>query len=128
MHDARTLRPPAGWRIFDFCVIGFGSAISFFYRGEKYQVLRLVRVFRVIKGFQLLSSFRMIINALTRSVLPVFSAFIILIVVMCVFAVLSVEQFGPNDEDNFGNLSRALFTIFKVTTGDGWTDVARYST
>ena len=82
------------------------------------QLLRLVRVFRVIKGFQLLSSFRLIINALTRSVLPVFSAFIILIVVMCICAVMAVFQFGEGDPVNFGNLSRALFSIFKVTTGD----------
>ena len=114
----------SGWRTFDFCVIIGAGFFTWFYDG-KYQVARLIRVLRVIKGFKLLASFRMIINALTRSILPVTSAFGILILIMSIFAVMAVDLFAQQDPENFGNLSRALFTVFRVTTGDGWSDVAK---
>ena len=89
------------------------------------QVLRLVRVFRVVKGVRTLSSFRLIINALSSAVLPVLSAFGILIVVMCIYAVMAVDLFAERDPESFGNLSRALFSIFQVTTGDSWSELAK---
>ena len=94
-----------------------------FYQG-KYQALRLIRVLRVIKSLRLVKSFRSIINALTRSLLPVSSALSLLVIVMSIFAVLAVDLFAQQDPENFGNLSRALFTIFLVTTGEGWAEVA----
>jgi len=62
------------------------------------------------------------------------SAFGILILVMSIYAVMAVDLFSVQDAENFGNLSRALFTIFQVTfffswkketTGDGWSSVAK---
>jgi hypothetical protein len=43
------------------------------------------------------------------------SAFGILILVMSIYAVMAVDLFSVQDAENFGNLSRALFTIFQVT-------------
>ena len=62
------------------------------------QVLRLVRVFRVVKGVRTLSSFRLIVNALSSAVLPVLSAFGILIVVMCIWSELAKDQMLDLDE------------------------------
>ena len=59
------------------------------------------------------------------------SAFGILILVMSIYAVMAVDLFSVQDSEYFGNLSRALFTIFQVTfffqvtTGDGWSSVAK---
>ena len=44
---------------------------------------------------------------------------------MSIFAVLAVDLFAQQDPENFGNLSRALFTILLVTTGEGWSEVAK---
>ena len=114
----------SGWRIFDILVI-FLSFVFTFVVKAKFQVLRLVRVFRVIKSFRMLQSFRLIINALSNALFPVFSAFTILILIMSIYAVMAVDLFGEKDPAYFGNLSRALFTIFQITTGDSWTNVAK---
>ena len=44
-------------------------------------MLRLLRVLRVLKLFQRLSSLRVIINALFKSIVPVANAFVVLILV-----------------------------------------------
>jgi len=59
------------------------------------------------------------------SVLPVLSAFVILVIIMAIFSVMAVDIFGERDPDNFKDLGRALFTVFRVTTGDSWSDLAR---
>jgi hypothetical protein len=43
---------------------------------------------------------------------------------MAIFSVMAVDIFGERDRDNFGDLGRALFTVFRVTTGDNWSDLA----
>jgi hypothetical protein len=48
------------------------------------------------------------------------SAFGILILVMSIYAVMAVDLFSVQDSENFGNLSRALFTIFQVTFFSRW--------
>lgn len=88
-------------------------------------MLRLIRVLRVIKSLRLVKSFRSIINALFRSFQPLSSALCLLGLVMSIFAVLAVDLFAQQDPENFGNLSRALFTILLVTTGEGWSEVAK---
>ena len=73
----------------------------------------------------MLTSFRLIFNALSMTIFPVLSAFVILIIIMTIFAVMTVDLFSARDPDNFGDLSRALFSVFRVTTGDSWSELAR---
>ena len=73
----------------------------------------------------MLTSFRLIFNALSMAIFPVLSAFVILIIIMAIFAVMAVDLFSARDPDNFGDLSRALFSVFRVATGDSWSELAR---
>ena len=73
----------------------------------------------------MLTSFLLIFNALSMAIFPVLSAFVILIIIMAIFAVMAVDLFAARDPDNFGNLSLAIFSVFRVTTGDSWSDLAR---
>lgn len=89
-------------------------------------VLRLLRVLRVLKLFQRLSSLRVIINALLKSILPVANAFVVLFLVTAIYAVVATMFFYKYDNVQFGKFSASLYTMFQVCTGDGWsTDVVR---
>ena len=68
-------------------------------------------VFRIFHSLNMLLPFRLIFNALSMSVLPVLSAFVILVIIMAIFSVMAVDIFGERDPDNFGDLGRALFSL-----------------
>jgi hypothetical protein len=59
------------------------------------------------------------------AIFPVLSAFVILIILMVIFAVMAVDLFSARDPDNFGNLTRSLVSVFRVATGDSWSELAR---
>ena len=67
------------------------------------------------------------INALTAAITPVSSAFLIMGLVTSIYSILGVSFFKHAGEDGvgrelFGTFFRAIFTMFQVCTGDGWSD------
>uniref|UniRef100_A0A7S0NDF1 EF-hand domain-containing protein n=1 Tax=Hanusia phi TaxID=3032 RepID=A0A7S0NDF1_9CRYP len=114
-----------GWKIFDFVIVGISIAAITVAANSKFQILRLIRVFRAVKALQIFASFRQIINALISSFTPVLSSFVILVLVTCIYAVLAVNLFQERNPALFGDFKRALFTMFTISTGDSWRDATR---
>ena len=85
-------------------------------------VLRLMRTFRVLRLFGRLKDVRLIINALTASIVPVTHAFFIVAVVMALFAIIGVTFFEDDAPDEFGNLSRSLIAMFRIAGGETWAE------
>ena len=77
--------------------------------------LRLVRAFRVLRLFGKLRSLRLIVNALMHSLVPVISAFFVMILVIAIYSIVGSSLFGEEQPDKFGTFSRALFTMFQVS-------------
>jgi len=119
------------WNLFDLVVV----TISLVSLAENdipgINVLRLLRAFRVLRLFGRLGAQRRIINAISSSALPVVNALIIVVLVMCIYAIMGVEFFGTPEEQGgwgaveFDTFSDALFTMFQVATFEGWADIAR---
>jgi hypothetical protein len=61
-------------------------------------------------------------SPLTPFVPQVANAFVVLLLFSSLFAVMSVMFFKEKDTSQglFDNFSIALFTMFQITTGDGW--------
>ena len=68
-----------GWNIFDLVVILVSWVAYLVAELPGFQLMRLTRVFRVIRLFKKLESMRIIITALSSSVYPVFNAFVIML-------------------------------------------------
>ena len=85
-------------------------------------IFRLLRAFRVLRLFGRLKTIRSIINALTASLFPVLNAFCIMGVVLCLYAITGVNVFGEMAPESFGNLSRAVITMFRISAGETWVD------
>ncbi|CAE7209867.1 CACNA1I [Symbiodinium microadriaticum] len=107
------------------------------------------RVFRLFKRVEPRrpESLHKIIKSLSRAVPGVANAFLILLLVMSIYAILGVEFFGTyanggnytNEFDevveiitarelqfgyeNFGSFHLSLFTMFQVLTGESWSEV-----
>ena len=83
-------------------------------------VLRLIRVFKMVRLFRKLTALRVLINALSSSVVPVLYSFVILILISSIYSVLATDLFRPQGEYNsetsfmFSTFSSSLFTLFQV--------------
>ncbi len=74
-------------------------------------VLRLMRTFRVLRLFNKLRSLRTLINALAASLVPVFNAFIIMVLILVIYAILGVELFQNRNPEAFGTFAIASYTV-----------------
>lgn len=110
------------WLTFDFLVI----AISWFH-----PTFQIIRGFRALRLLTRIKYVRLIVGAL-YTVLPVMGSIVVLLcVIFYVSAVIFTDLFGDMFEDGtvavdyFGNLGSSIFTLFQVTTGAGWPEIAR---
>jgi hypothetical protein len=85
-------------------------------------VLRSIRAFRVIRMIRKIKSLNSIVEALSCSIVPVFNAYLILLMVMCIFAIMGVTFFGRDNQECFGKFSLAWLTMFRISSGDPWAE------
>jgi hypothetical protein len=72
------------------------------------RAIRLLRAFRVMRLFGRLESIRKIISALGKSLIPVGNAFIIVLLIMSVYAIVGVNLFREANSAAFGTWSRCV--------------------
>jgi voltage-gated sodium channel len=87
--------------------------------------LRLLRAFRVLRFFNRIPSLQKIVVALYASIPAMGNAMALTFMVLAMYSVMAVTFYRNNSDQYFGNFSKALFTLFQFSTGDGWTDVVR---
>ena len=102
-----------GWNVFDAIVV-IVSVVGLVEPSlPAVNVLRLVRVFKMVRLFRKLTALRILINALSSSIVPVLYSFAILLLVSSIYAVIATELFSM-DPDNFGDFSRSIYSLFQV--------------
>lgn len=108
-----------GWNLFDLVVVisAFVPAV-----GPLAPVLRVLRVLRVFRLANSIPELRLIVTVLIKSVASM--KYIGLLAVLCfyVFGVVGVELFGKQ-MPAFATLHESLFTLFRVLTGDDWSQL-----
>lgn len=122
----------SGWNIFDFVTV----AISWLFQFNlplpgPLRLMRMVRALRVFRLFKRVRSLRKILESLARAVPGVVNAFLIMLIVMCIYAILAVDFFqtkGIDGDMHFewcrGSISfdRRYEISFNATSG-GWEEV-----
>ncbi|RYY32687.1 ion transporter, partial [archaeon] len=97
--------------------------------------LRVVRVLRLLKIASYIEGVRRLILQLLHAIPAAFSATLLFITIMFVFAVMGMQLFGSGYEAaiqrgivdevprlNFQTLANALITVFQVTDNENWND------
>lgn len=108
------------WNVFDFIIV----AVCFLpFNAEYAAVLRLLRLLRVLKLVRALPRLRILVTALLKSIPSMGYVAILLFMVFYVYACAAVFIFGANDPVHFGHLPLAMLSLFRVVTGEDWTDV-----
>ena len=111
-----------GWNVFDFVIVAL-SLIPAGLLPIPFQVARVIRVFRAFRVFRLISAFRqmrVIIEAIIKSLPGVAWTAGLLLIIYYVFAVIGVTLFGASHPEYFGNLGRAVYTLFQIMTLESW--------
>lgn len=123
-HQTRTFKAffSDGWNLFDIFVV-VGSFIPAV--GPMGPILRVVRVLRVFRLVRSIPELRLIVTVLLRSIVSMKYIALLACVVFYIYAVIGVQLFG-RVLDEYRSLHEALFTLFRVLTGDNWTDL-RYA-
>jgi len=142
----------SNWNIFDVVVVTIGIVNTLNLKlPAAFGLLRMMRAFRVFRLFKRVHSLNKIIVAIMHAVPGVANAFLILFIVMSIYAILAVEFYldlgagckGPDAEENFpldlarwetargfcmgneyfGTFTKSLFTFFQVLTGESWSEM-----
>lgn len=88
-------------------------------------ILRSLRILRVVRIFNKLESMHRILAAISSSIKPVLSAFMLFGIVISIFAMLGskmfrAESYGAHAGEYFGSYSLSFVTLLGIATGDSW--------
>lgn len=121
------------WNWFDIIIVAIALIpADWFADGPALSALRVARVFRVIRMFKAFPELQLLVRVLLRSFQSVYFACLLLLVFMYMYSVIGVTLFRgmttvetahSNNIDPFGNILEAFFSLFRVTTGEDWTDL-----
>lgn len=112
-----------GWNVFDLLIVlaAFVPAAN-----GVGPVLRILRVFRVLRLVKTIPELRLIVNVLLRSIASMKYVALLAAILFYVYAVIGVKLFGAPDHPMypyFGSIHEACFTLFRILTGDDWTQM-----
>jgi voltage-gated sodium channel len=89
-------------------------------------VLRILRVFRVLRLVKTIPELRLIVTVLLRSVVSMKYVALLATIMFYVYAVIGVKLFGSEGhpmQPYFSSIHEACFTLFRILTGDDWTQM-----
>ena len=113
-----------GWNNFDFILVAMswiptsGPFSSF----RAFRVLRALRTLRLVTHLQKL---RVIVEAIIEAIPNVVWACTLLLLIFYIFSIMGVTMYSAQFPEYFGTIGTCMFTLFQLTTFEGWPDLAR---
>lgn len=123
-----------GWNLFDLIIVS-ASFIpeSMFDHSAALSVLRIIRVFRILRLIKTFPELQIIVSVLLKSIRSLVFTGMLFGIFMYMYSVMGVVLFKmpegalpPNTLDPYGSISEGFFTLFRILTGEDWTDL-RYN-
>ena len=118
-----------GWNKFDFIItlVAVPSLMNIFFEtGYATSILLSLRALRVFKSFRLLKFIPNISGLLKGIGIAIKTSFIVCVafaILLLIISILSSTIFGKVAPELFGDPGLSLFTIFRLFTGDGWSEI-----
>lgn len=116
----------SGWNVFDFVLVAIslvGQGLSFMSSGRVLRILRVLRAFRTIRSIRMVRGLQMIVNTVFRSLPDMGNIFMLMGIVMYIFAIVGVTLFKDYVPYHFGSLPLAMYTLYVALTQDGWAKI-----
>lgn len=142
-----------GWNLFDFSLVVIGYIPETIVPNASVMMaLRVLRVFRILRLLRTNKEVKLIVTVLIKSMSSMFYNMVLFLIFLYLYAVAGVSLFKlpnpdtltgqkkieyeklmenaphapSNSPDPYGTLGEASFTLFRLMTGDDWTDL-RYN-
>jgi voltage-gated sodium channel len=78
------------------------------------KVFRLLRLGRVLRVFTVFEGLQKLVSAIYAALVPVCNAFLMLLIIIAVYAVLGTNFFRKRSPEYFGQFSVSLYTLFQI--------------
>jgi voltage-gated sodium channel len=107
------------WNVFDAVVVLFAFVPV---TGDNTTLLRLLRLFRVLRTARFLPQLRLIVTALGKCLPGTVSFVMVGTLLLYVYAMVGWLSFASADPEHYGSLGRAVVTLFILMSLDGLGD------
>lgn len=131
-----------GWNYFDIIIV-LVSLVPEMWQDENdssiFAALRILRVLKIFRSIRAVGELRVITGVLLRSLRSLSYTGLLFFIFMYVYAVVGVSlfknidyvnslnyQLNPTQPDPYGDIGEAFFSLFRILTGEDWTDL-RYN-
>lgn len=136
------------WNIFDIFIVAIGiipevAGILFPHMDETqndvFATLRVLRIVQLTRSIRAIEELRVLIGVLIKSIKSLSYIAVLFLLIMYIYAIVGVTLFKNRNYDNsehlqltisnpdpYGDLWEAFFTLFRILTGEDWTDL-RYN-
>ena len=101
------------WNVFDFFVVAAAFVPVVQQTGMALRLLRLLRIVRVVR---FLTDLQIIVSAIARSVRGIASLVAATALLLYIYGMLGWILFGDHDPEHYGNIGRAMQTMFVMLT------------
>ena len=115
-----------GWNILDFVIVAallLGPAFQYLGSSRILRILRVLRAARSLRSISGLQGLSLVVQTVLQSLPDMFNIALVLCIILIVFAVAGITLFGKDIPDFFGDLGKAMFSLFICVTQDGWLDI-----
>lgn len=106
----------SGWNWFDFLIV----AIALVPASGPFEILRALRILRVLRLFSQVPKLRAIVESLMRALPGMGWTALLLLLVFYIFAVMGTMLFGEAFPEYWGSLGASLFSLFQIMTLESW--------
>ena len=109
-----------GWNVFDFAM-----TVPVLIPGvrESTTALRVVRLLRVFRIVSALPEMRVLVSGLGRSVAPLVSMGVLVILLFYAYGMVGWILFNDHDPAHWDSLGQSMLTLFSILTLEGWTEI-----
>jgi voltage-gated sodium channel len=92
-----------------------------------FRLVRLLRAVRLLRTVRLFPNLALVVETTVKSASSVVYIGMFMLLFTYMFAIVGVASFGRNDPFYFGNLARALLTLFRTVSMDSWSMIMYYN-
>ena len=104
------------WTLFDTVIVLISWVPN---TPEGLLILRVLRLFRVLKEFNSLPQLQMIVNGLIDAVTGLWFVLLLLALILYFYSIIGLQMFGENDY-RFASLDSALLALSSTATEGSW--------
>nr|XP_013800144.1 PREDICTED: LOW QUALITY PROTEIN: cation channel sperm-associated protein 4 [Apteryx mantelli mantelli] len=112
-----------GWNIFNFFIVVYLLVGPLIPQLNDPKIFHILRVMRLLQVCMLVKGLARMIRVIFKAIPNLLNIMFLLFILMLVFSMLGVILFSNIIPAHFGNLGKALYSLFVCVTQDGWLNI-----